>query len=87
MTILAYLATFTGIFMGIAGLPQVIKIFKTKSAKDISAITYLIIEFGAVIWILYGLELHNFTIVIPNALGFITTTLILIGYWLYGRVK
>ncbi len=87
MTPLALLATVVGIFLGLAGLPQAIKIFKRKSAKDISAASYLIVEFGSLIWILYALELKNLPILIPNILGFATTTLILMGYHRYGRSK
>lgn len=87
MTTLAFLASISGIILGLSGLPQVIKIFKRKRAKDISPLTYFIVEIGAVIWILYGLELNIFSIWFSNILGFITTTLILIGYFLYGRSK
>jgi MtN3 and saliva related transmembrane protein len=85
MTILGALATVVGVFLGAANLPQAIKIFKNKSAKDISLTTYLIVEFGSVVWILYGLEIKSFPVVMPNILGVVTTTLVLIGYFLYGR--
>ncbi|MBS3163383.1 PQ-loop repeat-containing protein [Candidatus Woesearchaeota archaeon] len=54
MTILATLATISGSLMALANFPQVYKIFKRKSAKDISAITYSVYILGAIIWILYG---------------------------------
>ena len=87
MTILASLASVSGTVLGLSGVPQVLKIFKTKSAKDIAPSTYLIVETGSLIWILYGVELKNFPIVLANILGFATTTLVLIGYWLYGRKR
>lgn len=85
MSLLGILATVTGIFLGLASLPQALKIFQYKSAKDISLVTCLIVEFGSLIWILYGLELHNFPIVIPNILGLLSNSLVLVGYFLYGR--
>lgn len=87
MTVLAFLASISGVIMGLSGLPQVIKIFRRKSAEDIAPLSYLIIEVGAVIWIFYGLELNIFSIWFSNILGFTTTSLILIGYYLYGRNK
>ncbi|HSW89575.1 MAG TPA: SemiSWEET family transporter [Patescibacteria group bacterium] len=87
MSILAYLATITGMFLGLSSLPQAMKIFQRKSAKDISVTTLLIVEFGSIIWILYGLELRNFPIVIPNILGFLINTLVLVGWYLYGRKR
>ena len=85
MTFLSFLASISGTILGLSGFPQVFKIFKRKSAKDIAPLTYWIVETGSVIWILYGLELKNLPIVLSNVLGFITTSLILIGYFRYGR--
>lgn len=85
MTILAFLATITGIVIGLASVPQAIKIFKRKSAKDISILTYSILIIGAIIWLLYGIELTNFPLIIMNSLGFIIFSLVIIGWFLYGR--
>lgn len=87
MTPLALLATVVGIFLGLAGMPQALKIFQRKSAKDISLTSYLIVEFGSIIWVLYALEIKSIPILIPNLLGVLATSLILLGYFLYGRKK
>ncbi len=87
MTLLATLATIVGVFLGLANLPQALKIFKRKSAKDISLTSYLIVEFGSIVWVLYGLEIKSFPIVLPNVLGFLASSLVLVGYFLYGRSK
>jgi MtN3 and saliva related transmembrane protein len=87
MTILSILATISGIFLGFGALPQAIKIFRNKSAKDISATTYFITSIGAFIWILYGFEIKNTPIIIPNIIGAIISVIILIGWFLYGRNK
>lgn len=85
MTFLASLATITGIFLGLGSLPQAIKIFQTKSARDIAPISYVIVVFGSFIWILYGLELKSLPIVIPNILGVILGVVILVGWFRYGK--
>lgn len=87
MSLLSIVATVVGIFMALAGFPQAIKIYQRKSAKDISVLTYVIIDIGAIVWILYGLELNNFPIIISNILGFMTSTLILMEYYYYGRTR
>jgi MtN3 and saliva related transmembrane protein len=87
MSILAPLAAASGIFLGLGAVPQAIKIFQKKSARDIAPLSYWIAEIGSIIWILYGLELHNLPIVIPNILGFLTSTSVLIGCFLYGNSK
>jgi MtN3 and saliva related transmembrane protein len=85
MSFLGVLATIVGIFLGLASLPQAWKIFQRKSAKDISLTTCLIVEFGSFVWILYGLEIRSFPIVIPNILGLLANSTVLVGYFLYGR--
>ena len=87
MSLLSIVATVVGIFMALAGFPQAVKIYQRKSAKDISVLTYLIIDIGAIVWILYGLELNNFPIIISNVLGLTTSTFILIEYYYYGKIR
>jgi len=87
MTILAILATIFGTMSGLANFPQAQKIFKRKSAKDISILTYSILITGAAIWVLYGIEINNFPIIIANVFGVINLGLVIIGWFLYGRDK
>ena len=85
MSVLSILATTLGILSGIAGFPQVIKIFRRKSAKDISIISYSLLLTGAMVWILYGLELGNLPLIITNCFGAANLALIVLGWFLYGR--
>jgi len=85
MTILTLLATFFGIMMSLSGIPQIIKIFKRKSAKDISQVTYSIIFTGGIVWFLYGMEIQNTPIIISNSIGSLVAFVILLGWFLYGR--
>ena len=87
MTILATLAILFGTISGIANFPQAFKIFKRKSAKDISILTYSFLLLGAITWILYGIELKNLALIITNSLGAINIGLVVIGWGLYGRKK
>ncbi len=85
MTILAGLATVTGVFLGLGSLPQAVKIFRTKKARDIAPTTYVIMVVGSSVWILYGMELKSLPIMLPNILGVILGTVILVGWFTYGR--
>nr|MCK4930241.1 PQ-loop repeat-containing protein [Nanoarchaeota archaeon] len=87
MTLLPILATLFGTLSAFANFPQAYKIFKRKSAKDISIITYLIILVGAITWFLYGIELKNLPLIITNSIGTISVLLVVIGWFLYGRTK
>ncbi len=85
MTLLATLATIFGIVNGFANLPQIYKIYKTKSAKDLSIITYIILTIGSIVWVLYGIEIMNIPILTMNGLALLEFIAILIGCYLYSR--
>ncbi len=85
MTLLEILATVFGVVSGFANFPQIYKIFKTKSAKDISVITYLILIVGTIVWLFYGIEILSVPIITMESLVLIEFILILIGCYLYGR--
>ena len=85
MTILAILASIFGVVSGFANLPQIWKIFKTKSAKDIAVSTYLLLAVGNIIWVLYGIEIQSIPIFCMEGIGLVEFIIILIGCYLYGR--
>lgn len=87
MSLLAILATIFGVINGFANLPQIYKIFKTKSAKDLAVSTYLILAIGSIVWVLYGIEIRNTPVLIMNGLALIEFIAILIGCYLYGGVR
>lgn len=85
MSLLATLATIFGTIGGLANLPQAYRIFKRKSAKDISIITYSIIMVSIIIWLLYGIELKNTPLIITNTFGVLSAGTVVVGWFLYGR--
>ncbi len=87
MTFLSILTTIVGVAMGFSGLPQAIKIFKTKSAGDVSPLTYIILLFGGVVWALYGIEIKSVPLVLSNAIGTFTVSLVLFSYYRYSKRK
>jgi MtN3 and saliva related transmembrane protein len=48
-------------------LPQVIKTFKEKSAKDISLLMFVIAAVNEVMWIVYGFLKQDMVIILTNA--------------------
>ena len=83
--VLETLATITGVLSSFAMLPQIYRIFKRKSAKDISIWTYLYMLVAGVIWILYGLNIQSFPIWFSQLIGSLTMIGVIIGWFLYGR--
>ena len=83
MTVLAWLASIFGTLMGISQFPQAYRIFKRKSAKDISFITYFLLFTGTIIWILYGIEIKNVPLLLSYSVGLLSIGSVLVGWWLY----
>ena len=65
-TIAAFLG-YIGTALGtITFLPQVIQIYRTKKAKDVSFLTFAINTVSGVLWIAYGLLIGAFPLVLVN---------------------
>ena len=85
MTILSMLSMVTGVVGSVAMFPQAYRLFKRKSAKDISISSYLFLFITGIIWLLYGFEINNYPIIIPQLIGNIPLVSIIIAWILYGR--
>lgn len=53
----------------VANLPQTYKIIKTKSTKDISLITYLILTTGCGLWLAYGILKSDIPLILANGIS------------------
>ena len=49
-------------------LPQVVKTWKEKSAKDVSLMMFIIAAINEVMWIVYGALLNNWVIILTNSI-------------------
>jgi len=66
-----------GTLTTIAFIPQVIKIWRSKSAKDISLGMFLIFSTGVALWLWYGIAINALPIIIANAITLMLALLIL----------
>jgi MtN3 and saliva related transmembrane protein len=85
MTMLSVLATVLGAAMGISNFLQAYKIFRRKSAKDISIAGFSLLFVGAFIWVLYGIEINSLPIILSNLTGTLGVLSVIIGWFMYGR--
>lgn len=76
------LGLLAGTLTTLAFLPQVIKTWKSRSAKDISLGMFLMFSAGVFLWLLYGLSLGALPIIIANSVTLILSLLILgMKFW------
>jgi len=69
--IAAFLTTF-------AYLPQSIKTIKTKHTKDISLPTIIMLEFGLISWLIYGIVISDIPIIAANTVSIVFMSIILV---------
>jgi MtN3 and saliva related transmembrane protein len=65
------------IFTTASLFPQLIKVYKTKSAKDISTSMFVLFGGGVFLWFIYGLLVNDYPIIIANSLALIQAIIIL----------
>ncbi|MCU0470950.1 MAG: SemiSWEET transporter [Arcicella sp.] len=82
METLGYVA---GILTTIAFVPQVIQIYKTKSAKDVSLAMFLLFTAGVVMWLIYGIKSNAFPVIAANAITLLLSLVILFFKFKYRK--
>lgn len=60
------LGLIAGGFVVFASLPQILKIVKSKRAKDISLPMYIALNIGTFLWVIYGYLTHQSAVLITN---------------------
>jgi MtN3 and saliva related transmembrane protein len=71
------LGLIAGTLTTISFVPQLIKIVKSKSAKDVSLIMFLIFVVGIFLWLVYGILTKTLAIIVANSVTLILALSIL----------
>lgn len=76
--LISILATIIGVAMSLSHFSQAYKIYKTKSAKDISLIFIFVFTLGAFIWLTYGILLNEWPVILSFGIAVFGTISVLI---------
>lgn len=68
-------------------IPQIIKVYKNKSAKDVSLFTLAQLSCGVFLWIIYGLYRRDPIIIAANSITLITLITLLFLWCRYARIE
>jgi MtN3 and saliva related transmembrane protein len=82
METLGYIA---GILTTIAFVPQVMQIYKTKSAEDVSLAMFLLFTAGVVMWLIYGIQSNAFPVIVANSITLLLSCVILFFKYKYRK--
>jgi MtN3 and saliva related transmembrane protein len=74
-----------GFFTTFAVVPQIMRVYKLKSAREISILYNAMMLLGILIWLAYGIVLGLVPIIIWNIIGAVLIVLLLLSKLKYGR--
>ena len=66
----------------VAFVPQILKIWRARSAKEVSLGMYSVFTLGVALWLAYGILIHSWPIILANCV-----TLLLAGGVLVMKLK
>ena len=82
MTNIDMLGMLAGTISAIVFLPQVIKTYRSKSAKDISVWMFSFATISVILWLIYGILINNGPVIYTNS-----CVLVLSVVMLYFKLK
>jgi MtN3 and saliva related transmembrane protein len=85
MTALQILGLAAGTITSITFLPQVIQIWKTKSAKDLSLQMLLLLILGVSMWLTYGILVLDTAIIYTNSMVLAMSLIMLYFKFRFGK--
>ena len=68
-------------------LPQLVRVWRRKSASDISLAMFLFFSLGLFLWLLYGLGIHSFPVIAANVVTLLLALAILALKLRYDRLS
>jgi len=74
-----------GLIITIGLYSQCIKIFRTRSAHDLSFLLIISLFYNEISWFIYGYGIGEWPIIVLTVITFPAEIFILIGYLRYGR--
>ena len=78
------LGTLAGVLTTAAFVPQAWRIWKTRSARDLSLPMYAIFTTGVALWLVYGIQIGSLPVVASNAVTLLLAAAVLAMKLKYG---
>ena len=83
---ISLIATILGVCMSVAYFPQAYKIYKNRSAKNISLLSYSVFALGTLVWTIYGILLQDVPIIISFGIGVLGSWTVLTLAIIYRKI-
>jgi len=79
------IGSLAGLLTTAAFIPQVWKIYQTKSGKDISGRMFWLFSVGIALWLVYGMLLGSIPLIVSNLVTFVLSLTVLALKYRYSR--
>ncbi len=66
-----HLGLLAGAITTSAAIPQVVRTYRTKHARDISIWQPILLNVGMSLWLIYGIALHDIPLILANAISLV----------------
>lgn len=76
-----------GVLTTLAFVPQVIRVWRTRSARDLSLASFAIFTAGVALWLLYGVAIDALPVIVANAATLVLAAAILVMKLAFDRPK
>lgn len=83
MNLVDTLGLVAGTLTTIAFVPQVLKIWVSKSAEDVSLLMFAVFSLGVLLWLAYGIALGAWPIIIANVVTLALSVLVMVLKYRY----
>ncbi|MDX2135285.1 MAG: SemiSWEET family transporter [Saprospiraceae bacterium] len=72
------IGTLAGILSCLTFVPQVVKTWKARSFQGVSLLMFVIAFLSTILWLIYGLLIHSFSVVFTNVIVMVLTLTMLV---------
>lgn len=80
--IINFIGSAAAVCTTLAFVPQLVRVCRLKTARDISLTMFLVFSLGELLWLIYGIYIHSMPVILANA---VTLALALAILWLKVR--
>ena len=85
MSLIESLGLIAGFLVTCSMVPQIIRVLKLRSAREISLLFTTLLLLGLIAWLIYGLYLGLLPVIVWNAIGAALAATLLYAKLRYGR--
>ena len=75
---ITHIGFLAGAITTFAAVPQVVRTYRTRQARDISIWQPVLLDIGMLLWLIYGIFLRDLPLILANAISILCYTLLII---------